>query len=478
MRDRFSLRQRRLPRTEAFLASTASTESPDARVLEVPAGGYVYFPALPLTSTTQDVSAFGTTRFTVSDPGPIAFSGIIARAVTSDPPGAAGHMVDYEIRSTLLGRAEVGRLIARPDVEVLQAPLMLKFAYSGCTSTETPFLDSASSAVLQARAASTAKAVDLFIVDSGWPTAEAQKTSLARLYEIANAVRASYGMPSVAPVIPAFRSSGYDHAERIHRALEPLRAIDSPSPRVRITYVPLSLAQDSKAILHEFIMLSSVIALRGAFSGNASDKHITQAIADADGAVKRLPPVPGLIMPSDKVILDAINRVAARASDPLKTYYVANYSFTYEAGVVGYEPPAIPRGLGVVAAGNDNLNVNEKNIDLAHRSATDAHFITVMNIDRSGGRDCGSSFVADDVLDDAAVVGFTGSLGTESQTSFAAPRVAWLLALAEASNPSPIPVADTWFVRLRSRLRKARPAGQQPYASITLDPVKLASIFD
>ncbi len=480
MQDRLGSDQTSLPRTQALLASMASGDDQRVRISVVEAGGFVYLPALPLVPPdTADGPRLGFARFMVSDPGgSIEFSGIIARAERSDALGTAGHVIDYEIRAASLDRPEVQTLVGRDDVELTEAPARIKFARSGCTAVETPFLDAAAETAIRNRTAAARRRVDLVVLDSGWPTADAQRASLERLYAMSADIRTMFGMPTLTPAFPVFQPSGYDHAERIHRALAPLRTLDASPATVRVTYVPLSRAQSSGDILRELIMLSRLIALRGKYpAGAATDKEIEIATQDAAAAVKRLPAVPGLIMPSDKLILDAVNRVAAAVADRSGAYYIANYSFTYEARVLGYEPPAVQRGLGVVAAGNDGLDVNEKGIDLAHRSTTDAHFVTVMNVDAAGNRDCGSSFIADDVLDGTPVVGFTGSLGTESQTSFAAPRVAWLLALAQASTPVDVKVPDSWFVRTRARLLGARPAGM-PYGSIRIGPLTLASLLD
>lgn len=473
----------KLPRTLQLFAASASTESPRERVFNVPQGGRMYVPALPLTRPSADGNRrLGSSLFRLSDPGgSVLFSGLIAQSIReSETIGTLGHVVDYEIPLASLGRPEVQALLGRDDVSLVRVPLQLKFgASAACTPSADPLLSASESAAITARLASATRDVDLYIVDSGWPQADYAE-SHRRLFALFDEVRAYYGLPAVQRTIPAYAPAGYDHADKIKAALQPLTALDSGA-RVRVTYVPLSLAQSSKAVLHELLMLGMLVKTRAHLGGGAHTavppSEVADAVTFADKHVGELPPVPGLVMHTDQWILDALNQVATDAARTTGRYYVANYSFVFDAGLVGFSPPSPSRGLYVVAAGNDGADVTNGLVDLAKRGGEDVHFITVMNMDAQGALACNSSFLNAGILGRAGAIGFSGDNGAESQTSFASPRVAWLLALAEASrttNPQ-----NVWFQELQARLFRARPAppAGNPFKALGISARTLADIW-
>lgn len=467
------------PRTLALYSRTMSTEGLESLAV-VPRGGRVYFPALPLVRPSWEGDrTVGGSSFRVTDPGGSAsFKELIARRLSeTESIGTRGHVIDFIIDASSLARPEVQRLLERPDVRLVQSPLRLKFgAASACPAPSAPVLTQAQADGLRQRLAAATRTVDLFILDSGWPEA-AYDASRARLFEMLDRVRRMYGLGDVTRVAQPFTSAGYDHADNILRALAPFTALDT-TERVRVTYVPMSLAQESKEVLREMLMLSAVIELRAHLLGGRhgpialSERLLAETFANVN--VAGLPPVPGAVTHTDKAIFDALNRIVAEVARDDQTYYIANYSWVVEAGTIVDTPPAVRRGLGVAAAGNANTDVSTQQIDLARRGGEDMHFVTVMNFDETSEPACDSSYLNETILARAGAVGFSGRLGNVSQTSFAAPRVAWLLALAEGART--LDHENLWFQRLQIRLASARTAGTG-FKTLKIDPVTLAKIW-
>lgn len=482
LRREMSVSADTLPRTQALLAATASAESLEDLLARVPESGRIYFPALPLgPESGPNGRRIGSSRFVVSDPGgSVRFNGLIARGTReSETLGLYGHVIDFDIPIASLRREEVQALLARHDVSLVQMPLKLTYgAAQPCQLPPVPLLTPDQAASVVAQLAGATRDVDLFVLDSGWPEA-AYASSRQRLFAIFDEARSLYGLPAAARSSPPYESAGFDHADKIQEALEPLTSLDA-GRRVRVTYVPLSLAQNSRDVLHEMMMLGQLIRTRAHLlegrHGPASDNEILTATMFADAHVATLPPVPGLVMYTNKALLDALNEVVADVARTTGRYYLANYSFVVEAGMMALSAPAVQRGLSVVAAGNDDVDVTTALIDLARRGGEDIHFLTVMNLDAQGALACRSSYLSAEVLDDAYAVGFSGQLGTDSQTSFAAPRVAWLLAAAEASRTTAQP-PNVWFQRLQRRLHSARPTGGAGYQALAIDPVSLATLW-
>ena len=96
--------------------------------------------------------------------------------------------------------------------------------------------------------------------------------------------------------------------------------------------------------------------------------------------------------------------------------------------MIRYNKPSNPMGLIVAAAGNDNVNINLKEVDFAHRSSTGGPFIAVMNVDSNGNPTCASSSIDLSVLETSSAIGFSGAIGGRSATSYAARalRGSWL----------------------------------------------------
>jgi hypothetical protein len=177
---------------------------------------------------------------------------------------------------------------------------------------------------------------------------------------------------------------------------------------------------------------------------------------------------------TDKAILDALLWIGDKYAEKKDTVFFINESWTvpHEEFFVTYPSPL--QGLVVAAVGNSGDNVNSTLRDFSQRCINNRDTLAVMNMNRGGQLICSSSTVDDQNLDDVLSVGFDGLVSdSENQcgTSFAAPRVAWLLAASESLRTQTI-AFQTWGVRLHHRLRDARDPSANGLGKLRLDPVR------
>jgi hypothetical protein len=99
--------------------------------------------------------------------------------------------------------------------------------------------------------------------------------------------------------------------------------------------------------------------------------------------------------------------------------------------------------------------------------------IAVMNMDASGSLQCDSSVVGGSFSSTRAV-GFDGRIPDDCGTSFAAPRVAWLIAAGESLRKSEIS-ESLWAQHVSDTVRASRKGGVGRSA-FALDPLRLLSL--
>ena len=187
--------------------------------------------------------------------------------------------------------------------------------------------------------------------------------------------------------------------------------------------------------------------------------------------------ITGEITETDKAVLESTVILAAEAARLENTFHIVNESWVVATDIIRYDQPSNPMGIIVAAAGNDSININLKEVDFAHRSSTGGSFLAVMNVDRNGDPTCSSSLIDLSVLDTSSAIGFSGAIAGRSATSYAAPRVSWLLAAAEAVRPKPVE-AGLWPGQVQARIKGTRSAITPASLRVLLgDPVKLASLW-
>ncbi len=332
----------------------------------------------------------------------------------------------------------------------------------------------------------------LFVLDTGWPDESTYGDSHLALRKIFASVRQGYeGVPdSLPPSDPPFVAlprGDASHALLIEHALAPLVKLGEDSKAVTVVYVPLSKLQNSEPYLVELLTLFEII-------GNAQSKHVTpdqyRVAQDAAREViaSTVPQnINGASLNTEEDILIALWTVAGKAfTEQEDNAFFVNESWTALPNTPLEGHPGQPRGLAVVAAGNVDhamFDVSPNNVDFAEKAVTSMNVLSVMNVESValGDLSCGSSTVSPDNLQVTQVVGYDGDVGPSDKvesgvrqeicgTSFAAPRVAWMLALDEATRQKHIGDNRSWIVGLHQKLMGVHKTDERPWQDILFRP--------
>jgi hypothetical protein len=327
-------------------------------------------------------------------------------------------------------------------------------------------------AVLQTISRSNRQVI-LFVLDTGWPTATDYGNSRRNLRLILDTIWRSIlrTQPPIRPKDKDFAAPTHNHCIRIQAALHELTSLGSQF--VHVIYVPLIREQDSNILLSELIQVSYLAEMSKANTSHdvtPTQKEIKHALGIAKDIVDRLPdrwPQDQVQVKTDKAVIDALLRIGHLYASTKRSVFFLNESWTTPHDKYSVTYPSPLAGLVVAATGNAAENVNTTLRDFAQRSVLNRDTVAVMNMDRNGQRQCSSSFVDDRDIDDALAVGFDGRIGADandcgmSGTSFAAPRVAWLLAVAETARP-PVAEFQRWPLEFYRSLKRTQRGGPGP----------------
>lgn len=380
------------------------------------------------------------------------------------------------------------------DVEVLSGSLdvLLESCDREPTENEPPeaVLSPAESNALDALlSAPVRRSVTLYILDTSWPSRDAQEHSLNALRERFAAYRARLGMTAKLLGTYPFQPSVQFHARVIERSLREFNNRAVPD-QIRIVYLPLIMDQPgSVEVTRELLLLHYYRQLAVSEPRLASSVREAKAFTRAANTIAALPQPPAVpvkVLRTDRAVLDAVmsmeDLLSASATSPFSgSSFFMNLSWTLPVDLLdglGVRPSAT--GALVSAAGNTNLDVNgNPPIDFAARSLHDPHYITVMNM-KDGPvptPTCFTSKVPEDpaLLAQNRTVGYNGQVTVDCcGTSFAAPRVAWLLAVAEAYREEDV-IRAGWLTRHDRLLKHLRRAEHPGHGSLFLNCPALLS---
>jgi hypothetical protein len=334
--------------------------------------------------------------------------------------------------------------------------------------------------IRQKLAASPPRQVTVFVVDSGWPE-KAYDDSHVELFRIFDVVRAKWKMTKAnRSPFPSFQPPSNNHCEEIESSLRDFKALD-PNQQIKIIYIPLSLEQGAESVLSELLTLHFIYENRSGFDFKL--KPPPQSVLDdanqkAKTTLAQLPAkAENPKIKTDQALVQGLYEVANEFSEALNPSgeFFVNESWTVFTDNELFNTQVYARGIAVVAAGNDPQRVVDSEdgaLDFARRCLPpQQEAITVVNLDNKGAKQCGTSTLRPDVLQDTLAVGFTGQIPTDCATSFAAPRVSWLLAYVEATRSCKSD-KSTWLLGLEHRLAASRPSLPE-MGSLLLDPEKL-----
>ncbi len=265
------------------------------------------------------------------------------------------------------------------------------------------------------------------------------------------------------------------HSKLVAESLNELRAIDT-GQNVTVVYVPLSREQGAQNFLTELIELDNLRDSMGRQLGESAPPPDLKKWAHRD-AVDRVAKLPrtidndNIVTDADTAIVDAVWTFGELlATMNHEDVYFISESWVVRGGVLKCGAPTDPRGIAVAATGNDDQDVVDQRIDYARRSVAAKDTIAVLNMGPDGLPQCRTNVIKKDLLPNAFAIGFDGHISTDCATSFAAPRIAWLLAAVEAARRDPTPKSD-WAVNLFIRVTTAR--RDNKIASLYFDPTLL-----
>lgn len=334
---------------------------------------------------------------------------------------------------------------------------------------------------LARRLTSPRRRVNLFVLDSGWPLAE-HGHSLGQLREMIDDVGALYGIEAPHGPDVAMPAAKQTHCEQIAEAIAPLQALDRGSA-VNVVFIPLTRDQRASEVLTKLVQLGLSIqrleklsrAGTAIVSAERRASEVAHAALDAKQITDRLPKdATAMPFTTDGAVLDAVWYLGRALSKKDNSFFVVSESWTAPSGVLSFKPIDLQRGIAITAAGNEKKRIifQEPVVNFASNALTSDYVVAVVNLDSSGTIACDSSELGTVGLDLVRAVGFDGRIKGHCATSFATPRVAWLIAAADAVRSVDVD-PSIWPGRTAKLIRQSRVAG-----TFLLDPTRLFDLVD
>jgi hypothetical protein len=373
-------------------------------------------------------------------------------------------VVQLEVRKSQVAALQA----ANPKVRItpLNGRFTLSLASNGALgpSTLNPELERVLTETLTGKKAPSKKPL-LIVVDDAWPS-DAEFLRLRSLIEkmYATLWRSNVDLanqnpelaPSLAPATLALTSPGIPrgancahlatcptHARKIHYSIlkfqELARSIVGEEP-VDVLYMPLTTAQDgARDILR---LLWNLLYARGPdYAPNsptfaeADATRVRQEQEFLDSIQDRLT---GSNLQTNWGVISSIAHFAWRYGLEQGVPVFLNFSWTSDDQSFYHSSLTEWNTMAIAAAGNhcqDNkcgkyLDEIAPERHFFRRTATAKDFLVVVNLDTSGTPTCHSSRIRTNIR--YPVIGFDGAISGDCGTSFASPRVAWLLAARAA----------------------------------------------
>jgi len=354
-----------------------------------------------------------------------------------------------------------------PDLIVERAKLQIHFSSSG-TSNASAVLSHEDSVLIHKVALAQPKQRPLMIVfDDTWPDLNEEEASRRYVLSAVRDLRKLFNFPAMtsfdegcnlnAKVSNWSAMQDTPHSAKIKQSLAPLLEAAGSSSPVTLVFVPMLAGQPcTKEVLGQLIELHLLMLHMGSDVGRGVPKDLLTAYhKTAQTNIDALrTQIYGGDGESDVEVIQAVLDFAARQGAALASPVFTSMSWEFQPEHWHILVPSEYGGLFVVAAGNDQPTdpVVKSKIQFAERSAHPGDMLAVMNVDDSGQLTCKSNMV--DPAGNAFATSYRGDTATDCGTSFSAPRVAWLLALREASRPKIADLTDL-SVQIRRELKAA-----------------------
>jgi len=322
----------------------------------------------------------------------------------------------------------------------------------------------------------------VFVLDTGWPSQAAYQYSRNALHEVFDFIWSSKLKlkPPVRGGAAPFQEPSNSHVKSIELALQEFEQQD-PKDMVRVVYMPLTKEQGARPMLIELLQLNYLynLAFKSRFSTAPTGVDVKRAREAAEAVVDGTIPAvwSGQEVKTDKAVIDAILALGKSFAESKQGAFFVNESWTTHSEAFQVYYPSPLRGLVVAAVGNSNEDVIHAFRDFASRSLLHKDTVAVLNTDASGTRLCCTSVLAPGVENETFAVGFDGRVTSATcdggcGTSFASPRVAWLLGASESLRMTTLDAA-TWQLTEFQRLRGLRDATKTGLGTFWLGPLQI-----
>ena len=384
--------------------------------------------------------------------------------------------------------ANVGQLLTDPVLSkytnAFQYPIAVRLAADSPCKTESQaadhnvLADNERALISQALGNNSQRDSIVFVLDTGWPNKTAYEESRTQLWTILDSFwRRNFGLGLPHGMYEQqYTDPSNFHCRCIERSLKEFRKMD-PSGHVKIIYVPMTREQDGASVIVDLLQTSYLLEWENMQHVSPPNDVLKRSREVAESTVAtKVPaqwPESQKEVTTDKSLLEAMMLLSDEFAEMRKTFVFVNESWTVTHKEYYIRWPAPLHGAVIAATGNENANVSDPLVDFADRSTIAKDTFAVMNLDQTGDKACSSSFIDESDIDSARAIGYDGKVSSEiCGTSFAAPRVAWILAADEATRKQDTQ-PQKWMDALQRRLFTLRTAGAQKYLRLWLSPSKL-----
>jgi hypothetical protein len=394
--------------------------------------------------------------------------------------GSQDATVIFQVTLEELKKMEVENPNIFKNIFVQSLPLTINFDSQNLQNIEpgsvTEVLDDQTKDIIKnITSGSPIRNTYVFILDSGWPCNDEYLTSIKGLNKIIETVKVNLKYPNSRHSDFKVESNSIindnpnNHSCLIEISLNEFKRLD-PNNIVKMIYIPLIYSSQSKEVLREILKIYYVILLMGENAGQESPPSDIYRVADivankvllgmvGDNNKKR----------SDKVVIDALMSIILWYSkNNSSDFFFINESWTANEKEYMdlYDVPE--NCLIVAAAGNvAKQDIYSDRVYFSYRSINHSDTLAVINSKKDEPEvQCNSSIVPCDqnAFSNIRAVAFDGRVNEDiCGTSFAAPRVAWLLAL---------------FMAYDVRISRGMPSNRRNQIHTKLLDIKNASASD
>lgn len=385
------------------------------------------------------------------------------------------------------------------NAQVLESSMTIQFASAGPAGPVHMTLEGADGkAVIDALNRKARRQATVFVLDSGWPDKLSYQSSVDELRKLVDTASNFYNIDKAQwldqPFVPLAPDAKSQHCVYIQNSLDEFTKLDTRH-LVKVVYVPLDTRQNAQQLLHEMLRLYRI---RAAMLGDtqvdegtkkAAQDFATQTLSSIEAGEPFDLEQSNSAKPSssyhqrwrtNSAVAAAVWYLAELAAeqDPQNPVFFLNESWTVIHDTVELDAPGVSSGIVVAAAGNTpgkEINTDTGKIDFARRATPPKNVLAALDTKPGLNQPfCDSSQLGQNSLSITMAASYDGEVVSNGLcgTSFSAPRIAWLLALREATRAEDLQLSE-WAGRLQEKLKAIRGQSTSMFEVLYLHPKDL-----